>query len=191
VIELPANQPIQRATFLLTADDRFQLFINGHPAGNGSRKEVANTDVTSLLQPGSNLIGIEATNDGKNPNPAGLVGRLIIFSGNAEPLIVPIDSSWQTSREATPNWNASDFNASAWKPAAQVAHFGDSSFGKIALNILDPAPFFRKPFTVDKPFIHEARRLKELERENNELKKMLAESLLKNRVLEAVCEKKL
>ena len=39
--------------------------------------------------------------------------------------------------------------------------------------------------------INEARRLKDLERENSELKKMLAESLLKNRVLEAVCEKKL
>ena len=39
--------------------------------------------------------------------------------------------------------------------------------------------------------INEARRLKELERENSELKKMLAEALLKNRVLEAVCEKKL
>jgi putative transposase len=37
--------------------------------------------------------------------------------------------------------------------------------------------------------VSEARRLKELERENSELKKMLAESLLKNRVLEAVCEK--
>jgi len=34
----------------------------------------------------------------------------------------------------------------------------------------------------------EARRLKELTRENGELKKMLAEALLKNRVLEAVCE---
>jgi putative transposase len=39
--------------------------------------------------------------------------------------------------------------------------------------------------------VNEARRLKELERENGELKKMLAESLLKNRVLEAVCAKKL
>lgn len=38
--------------------------------------------------------------------------------------------------------------------------------------------------------VNEAKRLKELERENSELKKMLAESLLKNRVLEAVCEKK-
>ncbi len=39
--------------------------------------------------------------------------------------------------------------------------------------------------------INEAKRLKELEKENTELKKMLADSLLKNRVLEAVCEKKL
>jgi putative transposase len=39
--------------------------------------------------------------------------------------------------------------------------------------------------------INEARRLKELERENTELKKMLAEELLKNRVLSYVCEKKL
>ena len=39
--------------------------------------------------------------------------------------------------------------------------------------------------------INGARRLKELERENRELKQMLADSLLKNRVLEAVCQKKL
>jgi len=39
--------------------------------------------------------------------------------------------------------------------------------------------------------INEARRLKELERENGELKKMLAEEMLKNRVLSFVCEKKL
>ncbi len=37
--------------------------------------------------------------------------------------------------------------------------------------------------------LNEARKLKELERENGELKKMLAEALLKNRVLEAVAEK--
>jgi len=37
--------------------------------------------------------------------------------------------------------------------------------------------------------INEARRLKELERENRELKEILADSLLKNRVWEAVCKK--
>ena len=39
--------------------------------------------------------------------------------------------------------------------------------------------------------VNEARRLKELERENTELKKMLAEEMLKNRVSSYVCEKKL
>ena len=39
--------------------------------------------------------------------------------------------------------------------------------------------------------VSEGRRLKELERENTELKKMLAEEMLKNRVLSYVCEKKL
>lgn len=39
--------------------------------------------------------------------------------------------------------------------------------------------------------VNEAKRMKELERENTEIKKMLAEEMLKNRVLEAVCEKKL
>ena len=38
--------------------------------------------------------------------------------------------------------------------------------------------------------VNEAKRMKELERENAELKKMLAESLLKNRILEAVNAKK-
>ncbi len=37
----------------------------------------------------------------------------------------------------------------------------------------------------------EAKRLKELERENTELKNMLADSLLENRVLKFVCERKL
>jgi len=39
--------------------------------------------------------------------------------------------------------------------------------------------------------VNEAKRMKELERENTELKKMLAGSLLENRVLKFVCEKKL
>ena len=39
--------------------------------------------------------------------------------------------------------------------------------------------------------LNEAKRLKELERENTELKKMLAKTLLAKRVLEYVVEKKL
>jgi putative transposase len=56
---------------------------------------------------------------------------------------------------------------------------------------ISPVSFHRWKRQFGQMDINEARRLKELERENSELKKMLAEALLKNRVLEAVCEKKL
>jgi putative transposase len=56
---------------------------------------------------------------------------------------------------------------------------------------LSEATFHRWKRQFGQMEVNEAKRLKELERENSELKNMLAESLLKNRVLEAVCEKKL
>ena len=55
---------------------------------------------------------------------------------------------------------------------------------------LSPVTFHRWKKQFGQMEVNEAKRLKELERENTELKKMLADSLLKNRVLEAVCEKK-
>ena len=56
-------------------------------------------------------------------------------------------------------------------------------------NISDQT-FYRWKRQFGRMEIDEARKLRELELENSELKKMLAEALLKNRVLEAVCEKK-
>jgi putative transposase len=58
-------------------------------------------------------------------------------------------------------------------------------------NNISEVSFHRWKHQFGQMDVNEARRLKELERENRELKEMLAESLLKNRVLEAVCEKKL
>ena len=56
---------------------------------------------------------------------------------------------------------------------------------------LSQVSFYRWKKQFGQMEVNEAKRRKELERENTELKKMLAESLLKNRVLELVCEKKL
>lgn len=56
-------------------------------------------------------------------------------------------------------------------------------------NNISEVSFHRWKHQFGQMDVNEARRLKELERENRELKEMLAESLLKNRVLEAVCEK--
>ena len=71
----------------------------------------------------------------------------------------------------------------AWKPILKSLKDRENNISEVS--------FHRWKRRFGHMEINEARRLKELERENRELKQMLADSLLKNRVLEAVCEKKL
>jgi putative transposase len=69
---------------------------------------------------------------------------------------------------------------------------GDKSIGDICREAnVSEVTFHRWKQQFGHMEVNEARRLKELERENTELKKMLAEEMLKNRVLSYVCEKKL
>ncbi|HYG34743.1 MAG TPA: alpha-L-rhamnosidase N-terminal domain-containing protein, partial [Clostridia bacterium] len=154
VIQIPAGRTLKQATFLLAADDAFQLFINGHSSGQGnSWKNASSPDVTGRLQPGANAIGIEVTNGGENPTPAGLIGRLVMAFVDGEITVVPIDGTWQTSREAGDRWNLADFNTSAWKAAAEIASFGNQPWGKVEAQIvsMEPAPYFRKAFRIQKP----------------------------------------
>lgn len=154
VIQLPADRAVKEAFFLLTADDGFQLFINGHPSGQGATwKTLIRVEVTGRLQPGANALGIQAANGGENPTPAGVIGRLVVAFAEGEPMIVPVDTSWQTASEAPEPWSWADFDAGAWKPASVVAKFGDQPWGRIALDEvrMEPAPFFRKAFQVGKP----------------------------------------
>jgi alpha-L-rhamnosidase len=154
VIQLPADRAVKGAVCLLTADDGFQLFVNGHPAGQGSTwKTLVNVEVTGRLQPGANALGIEAVNGGDHPSPAGVLGRLVVTFASGDPMVVPIDGSWQTSLVAADRWSWADFEASGWKAASAVAKFGDQPWGKIERDVaaMEPAPLFRKAFTVGKP----------------------------------------
>lgn len=56
---------------------------------------------------------------------------------------------------------------------------------------LSQVSFYRWKKQFGQMEVNEAKKLKELDRENGELKKMLADALLEIRVLKFVCEKKL
>ncbi len=154
VFQIPAGRTVKQATFRLTADDGFRLFVNGHPAGQGTTwKTLINAEISGRLQPGANAIGVEAENGGNSPTPAGLVGRLAIMFEDGEPLVLPIDSSWQTSRTAGERWSWADYDAADWKPATAIAKFGAQPWGDIKADVatMEPAPLFRKSFTIGKP----------------------------------------
>jgi alpha-L-rhamnosidase len=154
VIQVPSDRAIKQAAFLLAADDSFQLFVNGHPSGQGtSWKNLASLDIAGRLQPGANALGIEVTNGGDKPSPAGLIGKLVVVFASGEPMVVPVDASWQSSRQSGERWSWADFDASTWQPAAPIAKFGAQPWGELRLNAakIEPAPLFRKAFTLNKP----------------------------------------
>ena len=135
VLQVPSDRQLTQAKFILTADDGFQLFVNGHPAAQGtSWQSLTSVELTGRLQPGANAIGIEVTNGGTSPSPAGLIGRLVLAFDQGEPLVVSIDESWQSNNQPGERWAWVDFDASTWKPATAVAKFGDQPWGKVGSN---------------------------------------------------------
>jgi len=76
VVTLPPGN-ISRATALITADNRFELFVNGKAAGTGTDFHlVKRINLLTYMHTGENVIGIVARNDADGP--AGLIGRLKI-----------------------------------------------------------------------------------------------------------------
>ncbi len=156
IIEIPQGSKVEKAQFVLTADDGFALFVNEKEIGNGtSWKNLYSFDITGQLKAGKNILAIRANNAGNAPSPAGLIGKLIlIYDGGKQTQVIQIDDSWLSVRKRNEGkWQALDFDTSIWKPAKVIAKFGDQPWGEIKLNVVKvmPAPFFRKSFTVEKP----------------------------------------
>ncbi len=100
-IEIDGARAIQSAEVTMTADNRFELFVNGRSVASGDNFHVARTiDVAASLKPGANVIAVTAENDGDRPNPAALIGSLTVRYRNGSALAVPTDRRWTSSRSA-------------------------------------------------------------------------------------------
>ncbi len=153
-VNLPIGPTISKATFDLTADNEFQLFINGKWAGSGMHwRLMQHVNVLPLLSHGRNILAVKATNTGSSPNPAGLLGRLSITWSNGRTQIIPVDNTWKISAVLTRGWKSREFNDSGWPDARAVAKFGRGPWGKINLSTAR-LPLFRYPFSVAKPIAH-------------------------------------
>ncbi|MGD0536618.1 MAG: glycosyl hydrolase [Verrucomicrobiota bacterium] len=139
VVTLEANAGIESALVSMTADNSFDLFVNGRHAGNGDNfHETCSFDVAPMLQPGTNVLAVEAENGGDAPNPAGLIGRLIVSFRDGHRLDVPTDRTWQSSREAVPDWLTRTTNAEGWGAALELGPFGMSPWGRSEETIPEP-----------------------------------------------------
>ncbi len=150
--ELPTNQTASAATIEITADDEFHLFVNGQEAGKGdswgSPKTIA---IGALLRPGTNVLAVEASNVGNNPNPAGLVAKLKVKFAQGTPLTFITDGDWKSATNADPGWQALAFDDAAWPNAKVLGEYGTQSWGIIqSLGRRLPARYLRREFDVKK-----------------------------------------
>ena len=112
-ISVPAQRKIKQAYFLLTADNSFELYVNGKEAGTGEDQRTAKkVNITKCLRAGRNVLAIAATNGWDRPNPAGLIGRFWIDFDQGPPLSGRIDKTWKTSQREADGWTGPTFGDS-------------------------------------------------------------------------------
>jgi hypothetical protein len=146
-LALPEDARIRDATFLLTADNAFELYVCGKRAGAGDDwQRVQQLDVRSLLQPGENHLAIAATNGGSGPNPAGLIGRLEILLESGQAIGLPIDDSWIAWNSWVGSWNSCLSDRWVEATAELVAPWGAGPWGEVGSALTLP-PVVADPFS--------------------------------------------
>ena len=133
---LPDEPAVQAARFTGTADNHFELFLDGVRVGQSVEGGEAwriptEIDLGELLTPGRHCLAIRAVNGTDRPNPAGLLGTLTIHYQDSALENIPVDASWKASQTETPGWNAPDFDDREWSNAARIAAFGDAPWGRL------------------------------------------------------------
>ena len=154
VITLPADRKITKAVCQMTADNSFELFINGKKAGSGSNFNAAPAmDLKECLRAGDNVIAVAAANVGETPNPAGLIGTLRVEFDRGEPLVLVTDGKCKTNQEKREGWESAKFDDAGWAAAKDLGAYGIAPWGKP--NSADEsrrlaARYLRQEFKADK-----------------------------------------
>lgn len=139
-VVIDASQKIVEARFLGTADNHFQLWVNGNEAGQGDNfHQLYNSDVAAYLRPGTNWLALAVENSGDTPNPAGVIGALVVRFADNDRLIVPTDHRWLSSASQPAGWPnvaTSDNLAVALELGANgIAPWGKIEAGAEAYNL--------------------------------------------------------
>ncbi|RYX82427.1 alpha-rhamnosidase [bacterium] len=153
VFELPINSLIRAATIEVTADNEFQLFVNGREVGGSNDwMKPGKFDIGPLLKAGKNVLAVEARNI--DQSPAGMVGKLKVTFAAGNDVTLTTDGNWKTATAPEAGWNSMGFNDSKWLAGKILGAYGMEPWGNLAGSNL-PARYLRREFTV-KPKIARA-----------------------------------
>jgi hypothetical protein len=130
---------VESARVFMTADNSFELWVNGRRAGKGDNFHVAEScDIKPLLRSGLNVLAVTAENGGANPNPAGLAGLLVMKNRDGRTAEVPTDKSWQTSQRVQGRWKTEASAEGNWSAALELGPVGMAPWGVVQAPVVVP-----------------------------------------------------
>ncbi len=107
----------------ITADNRFQLFVNGQPVGESEDwRQLQVVDVSKFLRDGLNTVAVQVTNT--DAGSAGLVARVLVKERGGTFASHSTDATWKTSVRHYQNWTSAKFPESEWIAAASYGALG-------------------------------------------------------------------
>jgi len=97
----------------ITADNRFELFVNDQPVGKGEDwRQLQVYDISKFLRKGRNCVAVKATNT--DLGSAGLVARVLIKENGGTFNSYSTNKSWKTSVRQYRSWANPDFPDREW-----------------------------------------------------------------------------
>ena len=131
--EIPVGECYFRKTFELTdpdvgevqitADNEFELFVNGKAVGKGNDWRQLNVfEISPHLVRGRNSVAILVRNTDKGT--AGLVGRVLVREKGGTYVNHPTNASWKTSVREYTDWTAAQFADQEWVSAKSYGILG-------------------------------------------------------------------
>ncbi len=134
-VNIDPSRPVRSARAYITADNTFELWINGQSAGSGDNfNDIKTINIQSMLKPGNNILAVAATNEGDSPNPAGLIAAIQVDYAEGEPLTIVTDANWLSTKSVAPQWQTRPDNNS-WQAALDLGPFAMAPW-----NLTPPGP---------------------------------------------------
>ena len=97
----------------ITADNRFELFVNEQPIGRSEDwRQMQVYDISKHLRPGRNCIAVKVTN--VDAGSAGLVARVLVKESGNTFVSYSTNRSWKTSVRNYQSWSNPDFPDREW-----------------------------------------------------------------------------
>ncbi|WNI26546.1 alpha-L-rhamnosidase [Streptomyces sp. ITFR-16] len=158
-VDLPDG--IVAATLAISADDAFELSVNGahvtgigEEAGTDTWRRPVVVDLLPHLSPGPTVLAVAAVN--ATESPAGLIASVTFRTASGEQRLVT-DASWKsTDREPESDWGLPGFDDGDWPAAKVAAPWGEGPWGRLV-----PASFaanqLRHTFTLPRKKVARAR----------------------------------